>query len=66
MNTAKLTLTIPEFCQQANISRSLFYKSISEGWAPTTIKAGRRTLIPTQSAHDWIEKLIERSAKGGM
>jgi len=49
----KKSLSIPEFCEQENISKSLFYKLLKQGIAPRIMKVGRRTLISIEAATEW-------------
>jgi len=45
--------SVPEFCLQHRISRSLFYKLVKEGHGPRLMKAGKRTLITGEAAEAW-------------
>jgi predicted DNA-binding transcriptional regulator AlpA len=49
----KATVTIPQFCDAHNISRTHFYELIKQGKAPRRMKVGRRTLISAEAACDW-------------
>jgi predicted DNA-binding transcriptional regulator AlpA len=51
--TSKPIYTVPEFCLQHRISRSLFYKLVKEGHGPRIMKAGKRTLITSEAAEAW-------------
>lgn len=46
-------MNVTEFCSRHSISRSLFYKSLREGWGPKIMKAGRRTLVTVEAAREW-------------
>ena len=45
--------SIPEFCAQHGISRSLLYKLLQQGKGPRIIKVGKRTLITNEAAEEW-------------
>lgn len=61
---ALAAFTIPEFCAAHRISRALFYILARDGRAPAIIKAGRRTLISSESAARWRRDMEAASAKG--
>jgi hypothetical protein len=48
-----LALSIKAFCVLHAISEDQFYKMKREGWGPTTMKVGSRTLISRESAQRW-------------
>src|SRR6516225_8081072 len=48
-----LAMSIKEFCRLHGISEDQFYKMKREGWGPTTMKVGSRTLISAESAAAW-------------
>lgn len=48
-------LTIPEFCAWARIGRTKAYEEIGAG-ALRALKIGRRTLIRSTDADDWLGK----------
>ena len=49
-----LAMSIREFCaQHGGISEDLFFKMQREGWGPTVMKVGSRTLISHEAAADW-------------
>jgi predicted DNA-binding transcriptional regulator AlpA len=50
---SKPIYTVPEFCLQHRISRSLFYKLVKEGHGPRLMKAGKRTLVTSEAAEAW-------------
>jgi len=54
-----LALSIKAFCVLHAISEDQFYKMKREGWGPTTMKVGSRTLISRESAQRW---RVEREA----
>lgn len=60
----RAAFTIPEFCEAHRISRALFYILARDGRAPAIIKAGRRTLISSESAARWRRDMEVASAKG--
>ena len=56
--------SVPEFCEAHRISRSLFYLSLQEGWGPTVMKAGARTLVTVESAAAWRKAREEATGQG--
>jgi len=48
-----LAMSIREFCRLHGISEDQFYKMKREGWGPTTMKVGSRTLISLEAAAAW-------------
>src|SRR5262249_17409924 len=48
-----LAMSIREFCRLHGISEDQFYKMKREGWGPTTMKVGSRTLISVKAAAAW-------------
>jgi hypothetical protein len=48
-----LALSIHAFCVLHDISEDQFYKMQREGWGPTTMKVGSRTLISAEAAAEW-------------
>lgn len=50
---AKSVYTVPEFCLEHRISRSLLYKLLQLGAGPRIMKVGKRTLITTEAAEAW-------------
>jgi predicted DNA-binding transcriptional regulator AlpA len=48
-----LAMSIREFCRLHGISEDQFYKMKREGWGPTTMKVGSRTLVSAEAAADW-------------
>jgi hypothetical protein len=51
-----LALSIHAFCALHGISEDQFYKMQREGWGPTVMKVGSRTLISHEAAADWRRK----------
>jgi len=51
----KQAYTVKEFCQLFSISPAHLYKLNKEGAGPAMVKVGRRTLIPSRAAVEWIE-----------
>jgi len=49
----KAALTIPQFCDAHNVSRTHLYHLVNEGMGPRLMKVGRRTLISVEAAADW-------------
>ena len=54
MEPQSLTLSIPQFCEQANISKSHFYVLQERNEGPPTIRLGGRVLIVRQTAIEWL------------
>ena len=52
----KLLLSIPEFMTATGLGRTKIYELIGNG-AIESVTVGRRRLIPTAAAHDWVERL---------
>lgn len=53
--SARLAYSVSEFCQSiGGITRQHFYTLKKQGRAPRTFKIGRRTLISTEAAQEWI------------
>jgi hypothetical protein len=48
-----LAMSIREFCAQHSISEDMFYKMQREGWGPTVMHVGSRTLISHEAAEKW-------------
>jgi hypothetical protein len=47
-------MSIREFCaQHGGISEDLFFKMQREGWGPTVMHVGSRTLISYEAAERW-------------
>src|SRR5215207_1476310 len=46
-------LSIPDFCERNNISRSFFYKLRQRGIAPRTMHVDGRVLISPEAERDW-------------
>ena len=45
--------SVPAFCADNGVSRSLFYRLVKDGRGPRLTKISRRTLISAESAADW-------------
>jgi predicted DNA-binding transcriptional regulator AlpA len=59
--------SVPEFCADNGISRSLFYRLVKEGGGPRLTKVSRRTLISSEAAAEWrtrMERETEQAAVG--
>jgi excisionase family DNA binding protein len=57
---APVLLTVPEACSQLHISRWMLYRLI-HGRQLTTIKLGRRRLVPQYAVVDLIEQLARET-----
>lgn len=59
-NQPKKNMSIKEFCSLFGISRSTFYKHITENIAPKLTKIGRRTIIMAEDIEAWKLKLRKK------
>ena len=48
-----LAMSIAEFCRLHGFSVDQYFKMQREGWGPTTMKVGSRTLISHEAAEKW-------------
>ncbi len=55
--TNRALMTINEFLEWSRLGRTKTYELIGSGELPA-IKIGRRTYIPSQAAHDWLESQV--------
>lgn len=55
-------LSVRDFCQWANISRSSFYKEVNAGRIKP-VKLGKKTLILCNEAERWLSELPCASGK---
>ena len=55
-SSARLALSVSEFCDTCSISRSLFYQEVKAGRI-LILKVGKRTLIAATEAHRWLNSL---------
>ena len=51
--TARLALSIPEFCEAHGFSEGMFYKMKKQRLTPREMKVGTRTLITFEAAAEW-------------
>lgn len=59
-------LSVREFCESANISKSTFYNLVNAGEGPAVVRIGRKTLVSEPSARNWFERVEQRGgAKTG-
>jgi predicted DNA-binding transcriptional regulator AlpA len=49
--------SIPAFCSDNGISRSLLYRLVKEGRGPRLTKISRRTLISAEAAEQWRRRM---------
>lgn len=64
MNTDRLAISVEEFGQKMNLSRTKAYElSRSEGFP--TIKVGGRILIPLAQLEEWTAQQVEGNQPGG-
>lgn len=54
--------TVPQFCDEHNISRTHFYALLKEGKGPRLMRVGRRTLISQEAAADWRQRMEAETA----
>jgi predicted DNA-binding transcriptional regulator AlpA len=59
----ELCYSIPEFCQQFRIGKTFLYKLLKDGRGPRIIRVGRRTIISSEAARDWIAQLEKAAPK---
>ena len=52
----KAALSVEDFCNSYGVGKTTAYEEINSGRL-RAVKAGRRTLIPEQSAADWLRSL---------
>ena len=54
--------TVAQFCAvHGNMSRTLFYDLLKQGRGPITFKLGRKTLISSHAAADWVKRMESES-----
>lgn len=51
--TEKKSLSVEQFCELHDISRSFFYKLKKQGKAPKTLQIGARRIITPEAVKDW-------------
>jgi excisionase family DNA binding protein len=61
MNNSPLSVPIPDACRIVGIGRTLLYQEIAAGRIQAR-KAGRKTLIPVESLHAWLNALPDALA----
>lgn len=61
MHSDPQAFTVEAFCAAFGIGRTFLYQEIAAGRIETR-KAGRRTLIPAESARRWFEALPKGAA----
>jgi predicted DNA-binding transcriptional regulator AlpA len=61
----KLAFSVSEFCEAHSISRSLFYKLLSNGKGPRLSRVGNRRLVTAEDAAEWRRSLAEGTAEHG-
>ena len=57
--------SVPSFCADNGLSRSLFYRLLRDKRGPRVTKIGRRSLISAEAAAEWrarMERETEQSA----
>jgi excisionase family DNA binding protein len=58
----RAVFTVAEFCAAFRISRAHLYNLIGRGEGPAYFKAGKRTLIHSDSAEAWARRMEARAA----
>jgi predicted DNA-binding transcriptional regulator AlpA len=53
--------SVPAFCSDNGISRSLFYRLVTEGRGPRLTKIARRTLISSVAAAEWRARMEQET-----
>ena len=62
VSTNAAAFTVAQFCaSHGGMSRTLFYELVKQGRGPKTFKVGRRTLISTRAADDWVKRMEDES-----
>lgn len=59
----RATSTVPQFCDDHNISCTHFYELLKSGKGPRLMKIGRRTLVTAEAAAEW-RKRMEAATSG--
>ena len=54
--------SINEFCQRHRISRATYYNLQKNGTGPLVVKVGARSIITTEAAKAWRERLESEAA----
>jgi hypothetical protein len=57
-----LAMSIREFARLHGISQDQFFKMARDGWGPTVMKVGKRTLISAEAAAEWRRKMEAATA----
>jgi predicted DNA-binding transcriptional regulator AlpA len=57
--------SVPAFCADNGVSRSLFYRLVKDGRGPRLTKISRRTLISAESAADWRARMERETVISG-
>lgn len=53
--------SVATFCRAHDISRATFYNLFARGLGPAVMKVGRRTLISTDAAQAWRERMTVKA-----
>ena len=56
---------VKELCELLSVSRSTLYKHWGRGGGPARIYIGRRVLVATEAAEEWIRSLSNTNPVGG-
>jgi len=55
--------SVPDFCTDNGVSRSLFYRLVKEGRGPRLTKVARRTLVSSEAAAEWRTRMEHETAQ---
>jgi hypothetical protein len=58
-STEVLVFSVDAFCKSHGISRPFLYRLWERGEGPEVMKLGSRTLIPTEAAAKWRERMTQ-------
>jgi predicted DNA-binding transcriptional regulator AlpA len=57
--------SVPAFCADHSLSRSLFYRLVKEGRGPRLTKIARRTLVSAEAAAEWRTRMEQQTEQPG-
>lgn len=55
--TVTAAVSVDTFCKAHSISRSMFYKLQRQGKGPRLTKIGKRTLVSSSAAAEWLKQM---------
>jgi predicted DNA-binding transcriptional regulator AlpA len=59
-------LSVPAFCADQAVSRSLFYRLLKEGRGPRLTKIASRTLISAEAAAEWRARMEQETEQAAV